>query len=56
MITIPTSLSDTNFGATIRVTKSRIKIHKDNGKYGIEFTIDKTIPKFNKGAKNCDLT
>ncbi len=27
--------------------KSRVEIHKDNGKYGIEFTIDKTIPKFN---------
>ncbi len=24
--------------------KSCIKIYKDNGKYGIEFTIDKTIP------------
>ncbi len=30
--------------------KSRVEIHKDNGKYGIEFTIDKTIPEFNKGA------
>jgi hypothetical protein len=28
--------------------KSCIKIHKHNGKYGIEFTIDKTIPEFNK--------
>jgi hypothetical protein len=35
--------------------KSHIEIHKDNGKYGIEFTIDKTIPKFNKGAEKCDL-
>ena len=36
--------------------KSCIEIHKDNGKYGIEFTIDKTIPKFNKGAEKCGLT
>jgi hypothetical protein len=35
--------------------KSRIEIHKDNGKYGIKFTIDKTIPEFNKGAEKCDL-
>jgi hypothetical protein len=35
--------------------KSCVKIHKDNGKYGIEFTIDKTIPEFNKGAEKCDL-
>ncbi len=31
--------------------KSRVEIHKANGKYGIKFTIDKTIPKFNKGAE-----
>jgi hypothetical protein len=35
--------------------KSRVEIHKDNGKYGIEFTIDKTIPEFNKGAEKCNL-
>jgi hypothetical protein len=35
--------------------KSCIKIHKDNGKYGIEFTIDKMIPEFNKGVEKCDL-
>jgi hypothetical protein len=35
--------------------KSHIEIHKDNGKYGIEFTIDKTIPEFNNGAEKCDL-
>ncbi len=35
--------------------KSCIEIHKDNGKYGIEFTIDKTIPKFNDGTEKCDL-
>jgi hypothetical protein len=35
--------------------RSQVEIHKDNGKYGIEFTIDKTIPEFNKGAEKCDL-
>jgi hypothetical protein len=35
--------------------KSCVKIHKDNGKYGIKFSIDKTIPEFNKGAEKCDL-
>jgi hypothetical protein len=35
--------------------KSRVEIYKDTGKYGIEFTIDKTIPEFNKGAEKCDL-
>jgi hypothetical protein len=35
--------------------KSCNKIHKDNGKYGTKFTIDKTIPEFNKGAEKCDL-
>jgi hypothetical protein len=35
--------------------KSCIKNHKDNGKYGIEFTINKMIPEFNKGAEKCDL-
>ncbi len=36
--------------------KSRVEFHKDNGKYGIEFTIDKTIPEFfNKGAEKCNL-
>jgi hypothetical protein len=36
--------------------KSCIEIHKDNGKYSIEFTINKRIPKFNKGAEKCDIT
>ncbi len=31
--------------------KSWVEIHKDNGKYGIEYTIDKTIPEFNKGVE-----
>jgi hypothetical protein len=35
--------------------KSRVEIHKDNGEYGVEFTIDKTIPEFNKGAEKCNL-
>jgi hypothetical protein len=35
--------------------KSHDKIHKDNVKYGIEFTINKMIPEFNKGAEKCDL-
>ncbi len=35
--------------------KGCVEIHKDDGKYGIEFTINKTIPEFNKGAENCDL-
>ncbi len=35
--------------------KSCFEIHEDNGKYGIEFTIDKTIPEFDKGAEKCDL-
>jgi hypothetical protein len=35
--------------------KSQVKIHKDNGKYGIKFTIDKTIPEFNKGVGKSDL-
>ncbi len=36
--------------------KSCIEIHKDNGEHGIEINIDKTIPKFNKGAEKYDLT
>ncbi len=36
--------------------KSHIEIHKDNGKYGIVFTIEKTIPQFSKVAEKCDLT
>ncbi len=35
--------------------KSWVEIHKDNGEYGIKFTIDKTTPEFNKGAEKCDL-
>jgi hypothetical protein len=36
--------------------KNCIEIHKDSGKYGIKFNIDKIIPEFNKGAEKCDLT
>jgi hypothetical protein len=37
--------------------KSHVEIHKDNGKYSIsiEFTINKMIPEFNKGAEKCNL-
>jgi hypothetical protein len=35
--------------------KSRVEIHKNNGKYGIKFIINKTIPEFNKGAEKCNL-
>ncbi len=36
--------------------KSRVEIHKDNGKCGIAFIIKKTIPEFNKGPENVTLT
>ena len=36
--------------------KSHVEIHKDNDRYSIEFTVDKTIPEFNKGAEKCELT
>ena len=35
--------------------KNKSKIHKDSGLYGIEFTVDKTIPDFNKGADKVEL-
>ncbi len=35
--------------------KSHVEIHKDNGKYGIKFTIDKMIPEFKKRSEKCDL-
>jgi hypothetical protein len=38
-----------------RQNKSPIEIHKDNGKYGIEFTVDKMIPEFNKGVEKFNL-
>jgi hypothetical protein len=35
--------------------KDKVKIHKDSGLRGIEFTVDKTIPDFNKAAEKVDL-
>jgi hypothetical protein len=35
--------------------KNKVEIHKDSGLYGIEFTVDKTIPDFNKGADKVEL-
>jgi len=35
--------------------KNKAKIHKDSGLFGIEFTVDKTIPDFNKGADKVKL-
>jgi len=35
--------------------KNKAEIHKDSGLYGIEFTVDKTIPDFNKGADKVEL-
>jgi hypothetical protein len=35
--------------------KSHVELDKDNGKYGIESTNNKTIQEFNKGAEKCDL-
>ncbi len=35
--------------------KNKAKIHKDSGLSGIEFTIDKTIPDFKKGADKVKL-
>jgi hypothetical protein len=52
MITIPPCLKFTNFRATIRQTKVVLKSIRI---MGIEFTINKTVPEFNKGAEKCDL-
>jgi hypothetical protein len=35
--------------------KNKVEIHKDSGLYGVEFTVDKTIPDFNKGADKVEL-
>jgi len=35
--------------------KNKVEIHKDSGLYGIEFTVDNTIPDFNKGADKVEL-
>ena len=38
-----------------RCNKNKAKIHKDSGLYRIEFTVDKMIPDFNKGADKVEL-
>jgi hypothetical protein len=35
--------------------KLKAEIHIDSGQLGIKFTVDKTIPDFNKGAKKIHL-
>ena len=35
--------------------KQKAKIHKDSGQFGIEFTLDKTINDFVRGADKVDL-
>ena len=35
--------------------KNKAGIYKDSGRYGIEFTVNKTIPNFNKGADRVEL-
>jgi hypothetical protein len=35
--------------------KNKAEIHKDSGLYGIEYTVDKTIPDFNIGADKVEL-
>jgi len=35
--------------------KNKVEIHKDTGLYGIECTVDKTIPNFYKGADKIKL-
>ena len=35
--------------------KNKAEIHKDSGLYGIKFTVDKTIPEFNKVADKVEL-
>jgi Zn-finger protein len=35
--------------------KVKAEVHQDSGKLGVEFTVDKTIPDFNKGAGKINL-
>jgi hypothetical protein len=35
--------------------KVKAKVHQDSGKLGIEFTVNKTIPEFEMGAKKVNL-
>jgi hypothetical protein len=36
--------------------KIKPKVHQDSGKFGIKFTVNKTIPKFEMGAKKLTST
>jgi hypothetical protein len=36
--------------------KNKVEIHKDSGLYGVEFTVDKTIAEFIKGAGKVELS
>ncbi len=38
-----------------RFNKLKAEIHIDSGQLRVEFTVDKTIPDFNKGAKKIHL-
>jgi hypothetical protein len=33
----------------------KVEVHQDSGKLGINFTVDKIIPDFNKGAEKIHL-
>ena len=35
--------------------KVKAEVHQDSGKLGVEFTVNKTIPDFNKGAKEIHI-
>jgi hypothetical protein len=35
--------------------KFKAKVHQDSGKFGIEFTVNKTIPEFKMGAKKNNI-
>jgi hypothetical protein len=39
----------------LRFDKLKAEIHIDSGRLGVEFTINKTIPDFNKGAEKIHL-
>ena len=51
-----TSLSET-YKLQSNDTRNKVKaeVHLDSGQLGIEFTVDKTIPDFNKGAEKIHL-
>jgi hypothetical protein len=40
----------------LRFNKLKAEVHIDSGQLGVEFTVNKTIPDFNKGAKKIHLT